>query len=295
VLPTHRRDFVCAPWGHYVSGRTWLAFCHAHEAAGFVAWGRMRVEDTTALLQNLPVRGSPLKRMPCFFDVRRLEEVDPAAFGIFVEHFASAADQIPEVVERAAVVHGAGLSAALAAGFAHAALISIPMAMFTEPSEALAWLGADRALGDELDRLQAQAVGVTPLVRDMRALVGTKLGDVSLPAVAAGMGLTPRSLQRRLRKEGASFRAEVNAVRVEVAKKRLLETEDKVAEIAADVGFTSTNHFAGLFRRMTGESPAKWRAERTSRGVAVARNASGLTQSGPRLSPMEPGRLSGDC
>jgi AraC-like DNA-binding protein len=228
-------------------------------------WGRPSVEDTRALLQSLPTSGSLLAtRMPRLIDVRRLEEVDPVAFALFVDYFKSRSGKISELVERVAVVHGAGLSAALSAGFAHAALVSVPMMLFTKTLEALAWLGAEKALEGELERLQADAAGMSPLVRDLRAFVGAQLREVTLLAAAAAVGLSPRTLQRRLREQRVSFQDEVNILRVQTAKKRLLETDATIAEIATDVGFGSANRFAELFRRVTGELPAKWRAERRS-------------------------------
>jgi AraC-like DNA-binding protein len=135
-----------------------------------------------------------------------------------------------------------------------------PIRPFTELGVALAWLGAPASLEAELDQLQAAAVGVRPIVRDLRAFVRAGLRDVTLSRAAASMGTTPRSLQRRLRDERVSFQAEVDAARIEVAQKRMLESEASISEIALGVGLPSLSRFRQLFRRVTGDSPAQWRA-----------------------------------
>ncbi len=54
--------------------------------------------------------------------------------------------------------------------------------------------------------------------------------------------------------------------RMQVAAGRLRDTDDKVLEIALDVGYESEAAFSRAFRREVGESPGAWRrARRTSR------------------------------
>jgi AraC-like DNA-binding protein len=165
-------------------------------------------------------------------------------------------------VERAAIVHGPGLSGALAAGFEHVSGVNFRAKLFTNIDDALAWLLVSADLAAELERIQVEIAGLPPLLRDLRVVIRTALAGLTLVDAAAKLGLSSRGLQRRLRESGSSFRAEVDAARVEVAQQRMLQSDASLAEIASAVGFASTSHFGELFRKATGQSPGRWRARR---------------------------------
>jgi AraC-like DNA-binding protein len=259
-------EFLQSPTGRYVSGETWLAFCAPDPLAGLLLWGRPNEEDTRAFIRLIPVCGSPLAaRQPRLFDVRRMEGPEPAAFAIFADYVTSNAGLLKEAVTRLAIVHTAGMSGAIAAGFTSVAPTPYPVDLFTEIEAALAWLGCTNptALATELDDLHAKACGQTPLLRDLRALLEARLrDDMTLLHVAGTLGLSARSLQRRLREQRTSFQQQLSAARVEKAQRLLLETEATVSEVAFAVGCASTHHFGALFRRMTGAAPTEWRAIR---------------------------------
>jgi transcriptional regulator GlxA family with amidase domain len=63
-------------------------------------------------------------------------------------------------------------------------------------------------------------------------------------------------------KTGATPHRYLRARRVERACELLVTTAMPVTEIAAAVGFRSLGSFGSLFRRLTGETPAGWRATR---------------------------------
>jgi AraC family transcriptional regulator len=47
--------------------------------------------------------------------------------------------------------------------------------------------------------------------------------------------------------------------RIESAKSMLSGTDMPLAEVALSVGFQAQAHFSTVFKRFTGESPARWR------------------------------------
>ncbi|MBR0736035.1 helix-turn-helix transcriptional regulator [Bradyrhizobium liaoningense] len=67
--------------------------------------------------------------------------------------------------------------------------------------------------------------------------------------------------------------------RIEHAKSLLLNSETSLAEVALAVGFCTQAHFSTVFKRMTGDTPARWRcASRNamvSSGPAAVDSASG--------------------
>jgi AraC-like DNA-binding protein len=86
-----------------------------------------------------------------------------------------------------------------------------------------------------------------------------RLPDVNLSEVARELGMSERTLQRRLKEAGTSFQAELNAVQVRMAQSLLRETDMKLTAVAVEVGCASLQHFSSLFRKLVGDSPSAWR------------------------------------
>lgn len=82
----------------------------------------------------------------------------------------------------------------------------------------------------------------------------------TLSAVAFQMGLHPRTLERRLAKEGQTFGVLRDAVRFSVAKELLELTDIPVSDVAAHLWYASPGVFSGAFRRLSGTTPSAWRA-----------------------------------
>jgi len=243
-----------------VFGRTWLSFCTPAGLAGMIVWGRPDIDEMAPALCAIPVRGSSLAEpRDRYLDVRRIEGLDAPVFAAFAEHVATERESMRRSVRRLAVAHGTAFMGAIAQGFGTVAPTPFPMQLFADPDDALGWLGAPPALALELEQLQAAALGTTPLVRDMRGELHGRLRGAGLPAVAAALGMSARSLQRRLREHGTSFQHELNRLRIEEAQRLLAGSDATVTEIALAVGSASVHHFGTLFRRFTGMTPTQWR------------------------------------
>lgn len=101
---------------------------------------------------------------------------------------------------------------------------------------------------------------VTDQVR--RALAGALRSDeAQLEVVARTLGLTARSLQRRLRDEGSSFQALRDETRRTLAD-RYLARGLSLAEISFLLGFSEPSAFFRAFKRWTGVTPLEHRAQR---------------------------------
>jgi LacI family transcriptional regulator len=86
--------------------------------------------------------------------------------------------------------------------------------------------------------------------------------NIGTPEVAAAAGLSRSALDRAFNKYlGRSPAQDILAVRVESAKKLLLETKLKAHEIAAQTGFSSIVHFSQAFSRITGHRPSVFRRQ----------------------------------
>lgn len=84
-------------------------------------------------------------------------------------------------------------------------------------------------------------------------------GPPSLEEAAASLSLGPRTLQRQLKLYGVNFRLLSNAVVVERAKEMLRERSITITRIAAELGYSSSAHFARAFGKETGCTPNAFR------------------------------------
>jgi AraC-like DNA-binding protein len=84
--------------------------------------------------------------------------------------------------------------------------------------------------------------------------------DTTLDQAATQLGVSARSLQRILTRQGTTFHDEVVAARLALAKKILLTSDQKLAGVGARVGI-SERALTLLFRAQTGLTPAEWRKQ----------------------------------
>lgn len=110
-------------------------------------------------------------------------------------------------------------------------------------------------------QLASQAASPGPL-RDLQAWVAEHPGaDLSVPALARRVHMSPRTLARAFAREvGMTPGAYVDAVRVEQARSRLESGAASLASIARDCGFGTAETMRRAFHRRLGVAPADYRA-----------------------------------
>jgi AraC-like DNA-binding protein len=94
-------------------------------------------------------------------------------------------------------------------------------------------------------------------------LVHTEIeGDLSLEELADAAGLSITHFSQMFgQSTGQSPHQFVLHRRIERAKEMLRAAERRVLDVAVACGFKSQQHFAGVFRRVYGASPAEYRQE----------------------------------
>ena len=138
-------------------------------------------------------------------------------------------------------------------------------------------VAANRAIAEQIKRYNAAL-----LARVASDRVGDRTADVvrmllldGLRAdrglVARRLGMSERTLKRRLREERTTFKALRDGVRVETARALLMNRDLKVEAVARSVGFNGTPAFSKAFLRWSGCSPARYR-ERLARKAAFGRS-----------------------
>jgi AraC-like DNA-binding protein len=99
------------------------------------------------------------------------------------------------------------------------------------------------------------------LVYRARAVLVQELptGRVTEEGLAERLNMTQRTLQRRLRDEGETFRSLLTQVRKDLAKHYVQEPDYRITEIAFLLGFSDSSAFSRAYRDWFGESPTMTR------------------------------------
>jgi AraC-like DNA-binding protein len=123
-----------------------------------------------------------------------------------------------------------------------------------------------RVLREHAERLLAELAPGDGVVEKVRAQVLSSLKDGPLAAVdvAERMGITRRTLTRRLRQHGTSFTELLDDVRRQAALHYLTSTDHTAEDIAFLLGFSESSAFVRAFKRWQGVAPIAYR--RSKRG-----------------------------
>jgi AraC-like DNA-binding protein len=133
----------------------------------------------------------------------------------------------------------------------------------------------DAFLKDILDRhareLLQRRRTTTSLADEVRHLIRSMIagGAPSMAAVAAQLGMSHRSLHRRLSDGGCSYRDLLEEIRLELAHRYLQATQEPVSHAAARLGFHSHQAFMRWFKQRSGQTPGRFRSECIARDAAA--------------------------
>lgn len=97
---------------------------------------------------------------------------------------------------------------------------------------------------------------VRTLIRQLLPTGATTLADIALQ-----MGLHPKTLQRRLRAEGATFQQIADQTRRDITEKLLLDQELTLDHICRQLGYAEQSVLTRSCRRWFGTTPSGYRAD----------------------------------
>lgn len=128
---------------------------------------------------------------------------------------------------------------------------------------------ADESINKFLqERMDEEAKGIEisayKLLSDIKSLVIDALpsGIPNIESISEQLGLSKRSLNRRLSESGHNFRNLVSQTQREVSEDLLKNSVNSVGEIAFRTGFSEQSAFNRAFKRWTGISPIEFRRTR---------------------------------
>lgn len=121
----------------------------------------------------------------------------------------------------------------------------------------------DRHVRDLLARLPASD-RFADRVRKSLLEIFTRAGPPGLGRLARRLGVSERTLQRRLREEGTTLQILMDDVRHELSIEYLRDGALSVSDVGQRLGYSSLAAFSRAFRRWRGVSPAAHRRETSS-------------------------------
>ena len=117
-------------------------------------------------------------------------------------------------------------------------------------------------LRDVCSRVMAErASGSTTTARRVEKYMSDNIenGWPSQDSIARHLGLSKRTLARRLADEGTSFRDVSNGLRSALAARYVRDSDLPLTEIAFMLGYTDVSAFSNAFHRWTGSPPNRFR------------------------------------
>jgi AraC-like DNA-binding protein len=115
-----------------------------------------------------------------------------------------------------------------------------------------------RAVAERRIRRLTQDASFTSRLRDLLIEQG-RTQQPDMDRVARTLGLSKRSLRRRLVAEGSSYKTVVKEALALVAKQYLRDKRLTIQETAYEMGFADTSTFHRAFKRWTGRTPSVYR------------------------------------
>lgn len=113
------------------------------------------------------------------------------------------------------------------------------------------------ALAASLAEIEAQS----SLADQVKILIKRRIasGKPEVADVARELGMSERTLQRRITEQGSSYRGLLDEARQELGRHLLSDGQNGIDEIAFLLGFQDTSSFYRAFRSWEGVTPAQWR------------------------------------
>ncbi len=136
--------------------------------------------------------------------------------------------------------------------------------------------GANPMLLSVVQRRAERAVAGLPALDDFAELVRERVeaeleaGTTNASSIAEKLGMSQRTLHRRLQSEGTSYQEVLDKLRCRLAWRYLASRKHTINEVAALVGFAQPSAFHRAFKSWTGETPSDYQERFASAPTPVS-------------------------
>jgi AraC-like DNA-binding protein len=124
-----------------------------------------------------------------------------------------------------------------------------------------------RVLTQHADQLLSQIHDEDDLVHKVKMLIleGLENGQSDAASIAGKLTVSVRTLKRRLKEKGFTYRELRDEVVEDIATSAISRTQVPISQIALRVGYSEISAFDRAFVRLTGMTPLKYRAREARR------------------------------
>jgi AraC-like DNA-binding protein len=105
-------------------------------------------------------------------------------------------------------------------------------------------------------------------------------GKARADEIARRLGMSPRTLARRLAAEGLTFAGVLNELRADLARRYLQDQDLTISEIAWLLGYREGSAFTHAFKRWTGQTPRQARSQQKPLNAPLPSGVKSLAQRG---------------
>lgn len=243
----------------YVLSRSFCYWQDGTRANGTFMWGKPLESDIAEMetYWSCCVGKPVFDGRAVFIDARDVHSVDALAFKRLLSYLLRMRQAL-RGVGSTTMVHGGGMVGVVTAG-----LLSV-----VRPSYPFRAVGADQlreafALANVADIYeQVEALRTRNFAPEIVLAVRSALQrkpDATMELLADELGMSERTLQRRLEAAGTSLRQERQAHVMRQAEELLAATSLDLDAIAARLGLSSASHLVTHFRRTHAMTPGEWR------------------------------------
>lgn len=125
-----------------------------------------------------------------------------------------------------------------------------------------------KILTKQLDQLLTDIQGPKLIAAQVRTLIAAIPGSYpKIEKVAQKIGISPRTLSRRLNNNNTAFQHLVNEVKSQRASHYLKTTNLSIEEVATLIGFNDSANFRRAFTVWTGMTPSQFRKDSSGAGI----------------------------
>ncbi|MBL8950448.1 MAG: helix-turn-helix transcriptional regulator, partial [Myxococcaceae bacterium] len=257
----------------FCTGRCFMFWQDGTRALGTAMWGKPLEADIAEMVPFFEVGVAPrFKGHVSFVDGRKLESIDVLAFGKLLAYLNSRRHAWGPNIGKQAILHPGGFTGVVVSGALHVARTPYPFETFeTEAQPAFDWCG----VGDLAADYEAQLNEVTKVPEVVRLVRGALRDEpkAEVADLAKKLGMSERTLQRRLEEANTSLRDERERLVTQQIEHLLGGTDMDLEAIAAKVGLHSASHLVRRFKETHGTTPGEWRAQRRSCALRSATTA----------------------
>ena len=253
--------FLNASEDRFVRCADFVAWHRAPDLLGIDVWGdgsRANIERRRHLLDSWVAEGRGRQRV--LFDSSTSCDVSPMMYKAAFEFWSSRRDRHAAMIEKLAVVISNGYVGALVTGLTALLDLGYSVRTFMQLEAALTWLGESDAshLAVELRGLRPSDTADAAVLGRLQELLRDEDLSLEVTEAASRLGMSSRTLQRRLTSACTTFQAEQLRAKLARATTLMLTGKYSMTAIAFDLGFASPQHFSSRFSAVYGQPPSVW-------------------------------------